>query len=98
MIFKMNAKFWIVLSVINIPVYFLVGKFLFFSSWDDFFKSFGFILKPWWFSAWNGEFWEDWWESTKFLAFVVVCGVIVYFEAVKLVIPVILPAFSGSGT
>jgi hypothetical protein len=67
------------LMVLNAPVYLLLGR-LFFGDFAGFFRSLRYVLTPDLFSALRGEFWDDRWESAKFLAWVVVSGLVVLAE------------------
>lgn len=55
---------WIILIIVNIPVYFVLGK-LFFPTWEDFKEAVLFWITPDIISAFRGEFWEDWWAELK---------------------------------
>lgn len=84
---------WVVLGLANIPLYLLVGR-LFFKDFEDFGGAIGFLLTPDIFSAFSGEFWEDWWAELKLFLFAAVCGLLVWVEGAQIVIPYLLPMFN----
>lgn len=81
---------WIILGVVNIPVYVLLG-WIVFNSWDNFGEAVVFLFKPDIFSAFQGEFWQDRWAFMKLVFFLGACGLIVYTEAKYIVIPYVVP-------
>lgn len=58
----------ITLSIVNIPLYFYMGK-LFFSDWQGFLETLRFFYQPIWLSALRGEGYEDFGQSLKLLWF-----------------------------
>ena len=77
----MNVTLLVVLGVVNIPLYIFIGK-LFFSDWDDFGEAIRFWFTPDLWSAFRGEYWEDWLAELKLGLFLVACGGCVYGEYV----------------
>lgn len=71
--------YWTLLIGANLPVFWLVSK-AFFKDLDDLGAAIGFWIRPDLFSAFAGEFWEDWWAELKLGAFLMVCSGIVYWE------------------
>jgi hypothetical protein len=76
----MNTTWWIILGVVNLPVYFGLG-WMIFKDIDDFWESFRFWLTPDIFSAFRGEFWDDWWGELKLGVWIALCGGCVAGEA-----------------
>ena len=68
-----------VLIVVNVPIYFLLGK-LFFDDWDGFWDAAKYWIKPDIISWFDGEWFEDWWAELKLGAFLACCAAIVYGE------------------
>ena len=91
----METRFIVIgaLLIFNIPLYYAVGKLLF-EDWESFFEAIGYWIRPDFFSALAGEFWDDWWAELKLLAFLAICGFVVYLEYQKIVVPYILPALN----
>lgn len=77
----MNAetKSWVLLGILNIPVYLGLGK-LIFDDWACFFESIGFWLTPDWISMLRGQWAEDWWGTLKLFVFLGLCAGVVYGE------------------
>ena len=63
---------WIILSVVNIPVFVLYGKLLF-GGCQEFLEAIVFWIRPDLWSAVSGELFEDWWAEFKLGLFVVSC-------------------------
>ncbi len=82
---------WIVLVVLNVPVFLLAGRWVF-GGWDGFKESVRFAIQPDWFSFWRGELVEDWQEGIRMLIFLLVCAAAVLAEAFLLSL-----AFGGGG-
>lgn len=76
----MSTPGWIILAVVNLPVYFVLGR-LFFSDWDEFWEALRFWITPDLISALRGEFWDDWWAETKLGLWFVCCAGCVLAEA-----------------
>lgn len=76
---KINVVLLSVLGVVNIPVYILIGKFLF-EDWSGFWESIKFWLTPDIVSWFRGERWEDAWAETRLWLFVVLCVIAVLVE------------------
>jgi ABC-type spermidine/putrescine transport system permease subunit II len=70
---------WIVLVLLNAPLYFAMGWVLF-RTWSDFFECVGYYFTPDWYSWIRGELMEDWWGSLKVVLFVAICTASVYGE------------------
>ena len=69
----------ITLGLANIPIYIFLGK-VFFGGWEGFFEALFFWFKPDLFSAFHGEFWDDWWAEFKLAIFIVACVALVWGE------------------
>ncbi len=76
-----NIVVLIVLGVANIPLYLLIGK-VFLGGWAGFWDAVKFWLTPDVLSAFNGEYWDDWWAELKLGLFIAACGGCVYGEYV----------------
>jgi hypothetical protein len=85
---------WIALGVVNLPLYYFIGRFIF-KGWDEFGEAIFFWLKPDIFSALSGELGADWWAEIKLGLFCTVCGALVWAEGTILVDPYVWPLFSG---
>jgi hypothetical protein len=70
---------WIVLAIVNIPVYIGFG-WVFFGTWDDFLEAVRYKLTPDIISLFRGEYWEDWWAETKFSFWLLSCALFVVAE------------------
>lgn len=81
---------WIILAVCNIPIYFILGR-MFFKSWEELEEAISFLFTPSFFSALRGDYWNDFWCTTKLLVWLGLCVVATYYEAQLVVIPMILP-------
>ena len=75
----MNTTGWIILGIVNIPSYFFIGKIIF-KTWEDFGESIRFWLTPDIFSAFNGEYWEDWIGELKLGLWIAFCWGSVFLE------------------
>ena len=69
----------IILALVNIPVYFLIGKVMF-KTWEGFLDAIGYLFTLRFISAARGEFWDDWWAELKLIIFVLLCIGVVYAE------------------
>lgn len=78
-----SPLYWTVLLVVNVPVYVVVARVLFFDDWGDFADA----VKRW--SRWDrspfgsalaGEWEEDRWAALKLGVFVVACALVVFAE------------------
>ncbi|AQT66953.1 hypothetical protein STSP2_00091 [Anaerohalosphaera lusitana] len=75
----MGTTGWVVLGVVNIPIYVGLG-WVFFRDWDGFWEAIRFWLTPDVFSMFTGEFFDDWWAESKLAAWVILCGACVIGE------------------
>lgn len=68
-----HPKVLILVGVLSIPVYVSLGKLF----WGEKFESLGetirFLLTPDFYSLFRGRFWDDWYATTKFNAFLFLC-------------------------
>ena len=71
--------FWLVLAIINIPIYIIVGK-LILGDFNEFLDAIGFWLQPDIISRFRDEYWEDVWAEMKLGLFIIVCVGLVIFE------------------
>lgn len=76
----MSTTGWIILGVVNIPVCFGIG-WVFFRDWGGFWESIRFWFTPDLFSAFNGEYWDDWVGELKLGLWIACCAGCVYGEA-----------------
>jgi hypothetical protein len=74
-----NVIILIVLSVVNIPLYLVIGKVLF-GGWVEFLDAVKFWFTPDVFSLFRGEYADDFWAELKIGLFVVLCGACVFGE------------------
>jgi hypothetical protein len=74
-----ETNHWIILGILNIPVYLGLGR-LMFDDWSGFFESIRFSLTPDFISMFRGEWEQDLWESLKLFIFVGLCIVVVIGE------------------
>ncbi|MFC1601869.1 hypothetical protein ACFL34_05915 [Candidatus Sumerlaeota bacterium] len=88
----MSVVGWVILSVVNIPLYVVVG-YAFFDSWDKFFESITCWLTPDMVSAARGDYWDDRAGTFRLFLFLLTCGILVWAEGAYLVIPYVLPLF-----
>ncbi len=76
----MHPVSWaIILSVVNIPVYALMGA-IFFRSLDEFRSTLRFRSTPGFACLFRGESWKDWRAELKLAAFIIACTATVYAE------------------
>ncbi len=75
----MNTTLIAILAVVNVPVYLFLGK-SFFADWQGLWEAVKFWLTPDIISIFRGEYFEDWWESTKLFVFVALCVGVVAAE------------------
>lgn len=71
---------WIILVIVNIPVYIALG-WVFFRTWDDFWVAIEYWATPDIVSLWFGKYWEDWWMEFKLFCWAAFCVVFVIVEA-----------------
>lgn len=83
---------WAITIVVNLPVYFVVGR-VFFKNWEEFEESIAYLFQPDIFSAFSGEFWDDWWATLKFGLWTGSCGYLTFAEVRYIIKPHILPMF-----
>lgn len=67
------------LSLISIPLFVLIGKVIF-RDLAGFFESIRLMITPDLLSAIRGELYDDWWESLRFLFFILICALLVIAE------------------
>ncbi len=76
----MHPVSWaIVLSVVNIPLYVVVGR-LFFRTVEEFRNAATFRSTPGFAFLFRGECWKDWRAELKLALFLVACAAMVYSE------------------
>ncbi|RME82662.1 MAG: hypothetical protein D6785_07610 [Planctomycetota bacterium] len=76
----MNPYFiWILLAILNIPLYHFLVK-IFFGDYSGLANAIRFLLTPQIFSAFKGEFWDDWWEEIKLFFAILIIFFILTFE------------------
>ena len=75
----MGLTGWIILVIVNIPVYFGLGR-LFFRTWGDFVEAVCFCNTPDIFSAFRGQYYEDRWASLKMTCWLLLCLLTLYGE------------------
>ena len=76
----MSTTGWIILSVVNLPIYFFLAWILF-RDWAGFIECAKFWLTPDIFSAFQGQYWEDQWGEMKLWVWVIACAGCVFGEA-----------------
>ena len=76
----MTTTGWVVLGVLNLPVYFGLGWVLF-RTWQDFWDSIRFWITPDIFSLFRGEFLDDWFAELKLGVWIAACAGCVFGEA-----------------
>ena len=76
----MSKTSWIILAIVNIPVYLWLGWF-FFRTWGDFWDSVKFWLTPNIFSALGGRYWDDMWAELKLILWIICSVGAVFGEA-----------------
>lgn len=77
--FTENPTLLVILAVINIPVYYFIGK-VFYKSWYEFTEGLRFLFQPGWLSVIRGEFTDDFWETLKLYAFFIFCATAVIVQ------------------
>lgn len=70
---------WVVLAILNLPLYLGLG-WVIFQSWSDFWECVRFYLTPNWYAMIRGELLDDWWGTLKIIVFVGLCAGAVYGE------------------
>ncbi len=70
---------WVLLAVVNTPVYLGLGALLF-GDWGSFFDCLRFWFTPDWISLLRGEWGEDRWAELKLFVFGALCVGVVYGE------------------
>jgi hypothetical protein len=63
-----DVKLFLVLIVVNVPVYVLIWRALF-GDWDDFTEALYHWVSPWWLAWLRGESVENSWARVQLLAF-----------------------------
>lgn len=79
----MSTVGWIVLAVVNIPLYWLIG-WAFFKDWGDFCECVKYSLTPDVISLFRGEWNEDRWAQLKLGLWTLACAGAVYGEGAAL--------------
>ncbi|GJM19560.1 MAG: hypothetical protein DHS20C14_17730 [Phycisphaeraceae bacterium] len=70
---------WIILIIVNAPVYLLFGKAVF-GGWDGFGECVKYWLMPDVVSLFRGEWGEDFWAELKLVWWAAGCAVVVFGE------------------
>ena len=83
---------FIVLAILDIPLFILIGKVLF-GSWEQFWEAIEFWLELDFFSALDGKYWNDIWAEAKLTFFTIICIACIYGE-----IRLTVTLFGDSGT
>jgi hypothetical protein len=60
-----NTAALVIVLIVNIPLFFVIGRYLFFHDWDEFGEAIFFWFKPDLWSMMDGTFWEDWMAEMK---------------------------------
>ena len=76
----MSVKGWVILGMLNIPLYWFLGK-VFFKDLDDFSESLRFWFTPNILSAFRGDYWNDVFAEMKFMFWLGFCIAAVIGEA-----------------
>lgn len=76
----MTSTGWIILAVVNIPVYFGLGWVLY-RTRDDFAEAIRFWFTPDVWSLFKGEYWDDCWAEAKLGFWILLCIGCVILEA-----------------
>jgi hypothetical protein len=63
---------FVVLLIINIPVYLLIGKLLF-RNWENFWDAFDWLSIPNFLTLFDKEYWIDWWAHFRLVIFLISC-------------------------
>ena len=74
-----TARIWLLMFVVNIPVYFVWGWVLF-RTWADFWEAIVFWLKPELWSWAEGEYWDDIYAECKLMIWALVPIGLIRFE------------------
>ncbi|AQQ71086.1 hypothetical protein SMSP2_01450 [Limihaloglobus sulfuriphilus] len=69
----------IIVAVLNIPLYFLIGK-LIFRTWESFWEAVKYNFKPDFWSLLTGRYLEDMWAETKLFVWIALSVLCVYGE------------------
>jgi hypothetical protein len=69
----------IIVAVLNIPLYFVLGKMIF-RTWESFWEAVKYNFKPDFWSLLTGHWLEDMWAETKLLVWGGLSGLCVYGE------------------
>jgi len=77
---EMTTRGWIILAMLNIPLYWLMAK-VFFKDLDDFLESVRFWFTPNIFSAFRGEYMDDLFAEMKLILWIGFSIGLVYWEA-----------------
>jgi hypothetical protein len=75
----MTTTGWVVLGVVNLPVYFVLGTAIF-RSWEDFGEAVSYWIKPDFWSLFRGEYVEDMVAEIKLGIWLALCCGAVYGE------------------
>ncbi len=91
-----NLPFIITLSIVNVPLYILLGK-LYFSGWEEFWGCVVFWIK---YDRWHSlsdSYWNHIKAQFKLGVFFIVCGIIVYSEYIFIlkIFPKLVYSFNG---
>ncbi len=79
----MNVSSVLFLAVLNIPIYFALGR-VFFGSWRGFYKALGFFVQPDFVSALRGQHVEDQWSSLVLSFYLGLNLLLLYFQYMML--------------
>jgi len=74
-----NGTWYMTLGVLNIPLYFFVGKIIF-TDWENFWSAVGYWFKPDMWSFMRGEGLKDFVAEMKLSFFFIICVGTVYGE------------------
>lgn len=75
----MENRTIILALVLNAPIFLLIGRMVF-GTWEAFWDSFGWVLKPNWLSWWEGNLHRDRAATFMMTIFIVLCGLVVWGE------------------
>ncbi len=75
-----STTVWIILGLVNIPLYYVILRFLW-NDWTEFFQALFFWFTPDVISMFRGRWSEDVWQSCKLIFWLAVCFSCVYGEA-----------------
>ncbi len=76
----LSTTAWIILGIVNIPLYFAIAWTIF-GTREDFIEAIRFLVTPDMLSLFRGEYMEDRWETIKLLFWAVSCAACVFGEA-----------------